>query len=302
MAISTSGLTYNHLTPYIRSEACLYGSHSAVARKGWVCGKHLHHMMTEFNLVFKGKTTVTVGSAEFVQQEGDLLIVSPMQMHDFRVDESDEMHYFTMHVQLPDPYFIELLERENINLYPGGHPVNEALTPYIRQIASALSGEVNSRIGLFANLYAICYELEKQLSTNRRPDGGWQPSTPYRIAKEIERLVVADGQEQQAANTTNDNWLEQISQQMGVSRRHAHRVFRQAYGMSPRQYLMVLKRQEAMQMLAGSRDTIETVAHRVGYENVQSFSRQFTEWTGYTPSEFRKLESSGVHHLTPLEL
>ncbi|WP_173275434.1 AraC family transcriptional regulator [Paenibacillus sp. NEAU-GSW1] len=313
------GLSTNHRNPYIRSEACLFGSHTGVAKKGWICGRHVHHMMIEFNLVLSGKQRTTIGGVEYVQEEGDLLVVPPMQLHDFRVDDSEEMHYFCMHVQLPDPYFIELLERENKGLYRTGHPINEALVPHIRKMAQLLSGELNSRIELFAELYAIAWELEQRLSQQQRgKDYEWKPSLPYLIAKEIEKLVLVNGGDNVAkgagarekrsaddADTDSDseyNWLERIAGKLGISRRHGYRVFRIAYGMSPREYLMVLKRQEAMQMLAASTDTIESIAFRIGYENVQSFSRQFVEWTGRTPGEFRKHERDTVRHLTPLEV
>ncbi|MNF15010.1 DNA-binding transcriptional regulator AraC [compost metagenome] len=65
---------------------------------------------------------------------------------------------------------------------------------------------------------------------------------------------------------------------------------------------MILKRQEAMQMLVSSSESIESIAHRIGYENVQSFSRQFVAWTGYTPGTFRKNHQDEVLHLTPLDL
>lgn len=51
---------------------------------------------------------------------------------------------------------------------------------------------------------------------------------------------------------------------------------------------MVLKQQEAVHMLMSSTESIERIAHRVGYENVQSFSQQFTAWVGCTPGNFRK--------------
>ncbi|MNW07559.1 Helix-turn-helix domain protein [compost metagenome] len=69
--------------------------------------------------------------------------------------------------------------------------------------------------------------------------------------------------------------------------------------MSPRQYLMILKQQEAMQMLGSTNDTIEAIAYRLGYVNVQSFSRQFAAWVGCTPGGFRKNKPESVNFLAP---
>lgn len=306
MGFNKIGLTTVHHNPYIRSEAYLYSSHMGIAQKGWSCGRHVHHMMFEINLVLSGTQTAIIGSQEHEQHAGDLLIISPMQMHDFRVEQVEEMRYFCMHVQLEDPFFIELLERENKGLYRTGHPINEALTPIIHEMMLLLSAELHSRIALFTKLYTIAYKLEQLLTQEpHSSEQPWKPSLPYLIAKEIKKLVVTSSDVATGARAigeADNNWLESISQKLSISRRHGYRVFKLAYGMSPREYLMVLKRQEAMQMLAASNDTIERIAHRIGYENVQSFSRQFAEWTGRTPGEFRKLERDTVRHLTPLEL
>lgn len=47
---------------------------------------------------------------------------------------------------------------------------------------------------------------------------------------------------------------------------------------------------------------MEEIAFRIGYDNVQSFVRQFSKWTGLTPGRFRKERSDELSYLTPIEL
>ena len=72
--------------------------------------------------------------------------------------------------------------------------------------------------------------------------------------------------------------------------------------MSPRQYLAVLRQQEAMQLLLHGAGSVEQIALRIGYDNAQSFIRQFVKWTGMTPGAFRKQKGGDITYLTPLEL
>jgi AraC-like DNA-binding protein len=72
--------------------------------------------------------------------------------------------------------------------------------------------------------------------------------------------------------------------------------------MSPREYLTILRQQEAMQLLINTEETIEQIAYRIGFGNVQSFIRQFYKWTGLTPGAFRRQEINTHMYLTPLEL
>lgn len=41
-------------------------------------------------------------------------------------------------------------------------------------------------------------------------------------------------------------------------------------------------------MLTNTKDSADLIAYRIGYENTQSFIRQFTKWTGKTPGAFGK--------------
>jgi AraC-like DNA-binding protein len=72
--------------------------------------------------------------------------------------------------------------------------------------------------------------------------------------------------------------------------------------MSPLDYLFVLRQQEAMHLLLSGGDSLERIAHRIGYDNVQSFIRQFAKWTGLTPGAFRKSRKDELVYLTPLEV
>ena len=100
------------------------------------------------------------------------------------------------------------------------------------------------------------------------------------------------------------DWLEEISRKLKSTRKHSYRVFQRQYGMSPREYLSILRQQEAMQLLLGSGDSVERIALRVGYDNPQSFIRQFAKWTGTTPGEFRRSRrgQEDIYYLTPLEI
>ena len=57
-----------------------------------------------------------------------------------------------------------------------------------------------------------------------------------------------------------------------------------------------------MQKLVNTNDSIEQIANTIGYENIQSFSRQFLKWAGMSPSAFRKNHRDSLLYLTPLEV
>jgi len=160
--------------------------------------------------------------------------------------------------------------------------------------------EGSSNLVLFLMLYELMNLLKKNLNQIEETKGSSQSvSLAYEIAREIEKIILTSG-------TSNEeslgNWLEMISSKLAISRRHCHRVFQQVYGTSPRDYLNILRQQEAMQKLVNTNDSIEQIANTIGYENIQSFSRQFLKWAGMSPSAFQKNHRDSLLYLTPLEV
>ncbi|MFC4597629.1 AraC family transcriptional regulator [Cohnella hongkongensis] len=78
-----------------------------------------------------------------------------------------------------------------------------------------------------------------------------------------------------------------IAGMLGYHRTHLCKLFKQATGMSPMQYLLQIRMQRA-ELLLASQMTIEQVASSVGYGDALYFSKKFRAWSGHSPSEYRK--------------
>ena len=68
---------------------------------------------------------------------------------------------------------------------------------------------------------------------------------------------------------------------------YANRVFKDAYGLSIKDYLTDLRMQKA-QLLRDEANTISEVAAQVGFDNFSYFSTQFKKYTGLTPNEWKR--------------
>lgn len=279
------------------TEICLYGAHiSVVEHHGIVSQRHLHHMMYELNYVLEGSQIYMINDQSFEQQAGELVIVPPMMLHQFRVESGARTKYFTAHIKIMEPTFLQqMMKAAPLMIHPSTR-LSKDLNIHVQHLMMSLENK-DSFISILRQIFDISYQIEQfceQESVLLQSD----QELSYQIAREIEKLLVpSDGLEE----VSFPNWFEQISKRLGFSRRHCSRIFREIYQMSPRDYLSILRQQEAMQILLKGEDSIEQIAHRIGYENVQSFIRQFTKWTGMTPGTFRKKQSDAVMYLTPLE-
>jgi len=81
--------------------------------------------------------------------------------------------------------------------------------------------------------------------------------------------------------------LDALSSSACLSKFHFLRLFRQAYGQSPYQYIQGLRMDKAKNLLKDPSLQVQDIALSLGFENSNSFSRLFRQRTGIYPSEYR---------------
>lgn len=82
--------------------------------------------------------------------------------------------------------------------------------------------------------------------------------------------------------------LKEVSGVACLSPNHLLRSFRQAFGLTPHQYLTARRMEQARKMLADRNLSVTDVCLSVGFESLGSFSRTFRRHTGLSPSECRR--------------
>jgi AraC-like DNA-binding protein len=96
--------------------------------------------------------------------------------------------------------------------------------------------------------------------------------------------------------------LDEIAEEASFSRFHFIRLFRQAYGDTPHQYVMSLRMREAENLMGNPARRIQDICFEIGFESVGTFTTQFTKNYGMTPREKQKeiLEKKRVSVEEPL--
>jgi AraC-like DNA-binding protein len=85
--------------------------------------------------------------------------------------------------------------------------------------------------------------------------------------------------------------LNKIAAAAFMSRFHYIRIFREIYGLTPRQYLRDLRISKAKELLKMG-VPITQVCFDVGYGSLPTFSNTFKRGTGYSPKEYQKMNKS----------
>lgn len=87
--------------------------------------------------------------------------------------------------------------------------------------------------------------------------------------------------------------VEEVCRELGISASRVRDVFRAAFGVSPKWYLIKVKIDAAKTFLKDERTPIFAVAIMVGFRERSVFEKAFKRVTGVTPSEYRELVVSG---------
>lgn len=82
--------------------------------------------------------------------------------------------------------------------------------------------------------------------------------------------------------------LEDMSQEIGVSFSHLTRQFYKEQGVTPIQYLTYIRLEHAMHLLLNTNITIEKIAEECGFSCRNYFSRVYKKTLNVTPAEYRK--------------
>jgi len=82
--------------------------------------------------------------------------------------------------------------------------------------------------------------------------------------------------------------LADLTKSCGLSATHVHRLFQRLLRMSPTEYLVALRLQEARRLLASTELPISAIAMNTGFFDQSHFTKRFRKMTGMTPTQFRK--------------
>lgn len=111
------------------------------------------------------------------------------------------------------------------------------------------------------------------------------------LLQKMERFIVV--------NLDNEQFgVEQLAEQVGMSRSHLHRKLKKVSGKSISQFIREYRLQEARNMLIEKEMTASEVSHAVGFGSPSYFSKCFTEYFGYSPGKARLKVGRGETHLS----
>ena len=82
--------------------------------------------------------------------------------------------------------------------------------------------------------------------------------------------------------------IEAITHEIGVSKSHFHRIYRELFGTSCKDDIITSRIDKVKWLLENTSLSISQISEQCGYSNTSHFIRQFSSRTGMTPSSYRR--------------
>lgn len=91
-----------------------------------------------------------------------------------------------------------------------------------------------------------------------------------------------------ASYLDNNFRIDSLSEISGISSRYFEKLFRQKFGVTPKEYVTNMRIERAKELLMSEKNLIGDIALSLGYSSVYHFGKIFKSKTGQTPSEYRR--------------
>lgn len=186
---------------------------------------------------------------------------------------------------LIDEQHLERVARQGLDLTQFSlHEQFRFNDPFLTQLGRQLLAAAGSRHAL-GLLYvesltnALChYLIEHHATYERRIASGRALSGP--VLARIDAYLEAAAEEPVT--------LETLAGLANLSVFHFARLFKQAKGVSPYQYVLSWKIQRAQQLLRASNQSLTDISEALGFASPASFSAAFKRAVGQTPRDFQR--------------
>lgn len=222
-------------------------------------------------LLLEGELRYVCGGEEFLLKQGEILVIPPGST--YRFESKPPGFYHKRVIELKGINLLSLLETLGLDrvrlLRPGSR--FGRIAARVEEIAGMIRRNDRDEIaGLMGANYALLNELSMLVRNSGRP-----------------LRLLAAAQARLESRLDEPLRIGELAAELRVSSTLLERLFRRKFGMSPKEYRIQCRIEQAKYLLIHTGESVKEIAFRVGYCNQFYFSREFSRLTGRPPRDFR---------------
>ena len=228
------------------------------------------HKPIELVFVVEGKVEAIADGKRHKMKKGDLFVAFPNQVHYY-----ENCDYGEYRVIILDTKYIYNFNTKTNHKKPKTNVIknNSDIYALIAEIYDAY--HKNDEISTVAK---ICLLVSSFLSQSELVERDKHYDHTLRNI-----LRFCD------CNFSSEISLDYIAEALNLSKYYISHTINNKLGMNFSQYISSLRITEAMRLIHESEMTAAEISEQVGFGTVRNFNLKFKEFTGYTPTEYKKL-------------
>ena len=234
-----------------------YGYEACEKGHSWGPTIRGHYLL---HYIFDGCGTIEKNEKIYTAGKDDIFVITPEDVTTYTASDENPWTYCWLAFRADEP--LPGLDKTVIS------------APAARSIFSTLREMLETNV-FSIRIYALTYEVLWLLSREKMPDVSRNYAAYAKIHLENTYVTAVT--------------IESIAETLHIDRRHLTAVFRKAYGITPQQYLMLLRLEKAKEFLALGYSVTDSAA-MAGFSDLSNFSKKYKQYYGITPRQQKASE------------
>ena len=276
----SSATDFGSSRPAVKTTSRSFDPRQSMARPDYEIFHYHDRRMQEVPLHHRGRVEYLVEGRSYTLEPGDVLLISPMELH--RPNVAPEDDYERMVLWVSQEYLQNISGHASSlqncfftgqNLYhAGGSAVGELFRRLTEEEASSQPLSELCARGLFLQLMA---EVARLVTGSRQAAG---PRQEFSLVNRVLDYI--------AEHYAEDLSLDFLAERFYVSKYYLSHRFSETVGTSVYRYILLKRLQQARQLIASGGSPGE-VCLRCGFQDYANFYRAFKNVYGVTPQQSR---------------
>lgn len=226
--------------------------------------------------VLSGKGTYTVGKRQHHLGPGDAFLIRPEKTVVYTADQEDPWQYcfFAFNGQAAEQYLSRTAFANADVVHIGDDKINDLVC------------ETTDMLSLYprnADMYALSQLMKILLFFAEHHKNREEEEKGLPIRADIQKVLDFI-----SYHYADPITVQEMSKMVALERSYFCRAFKNAVGISPKEYLTKFRLDKARYLLTETAIPIGKVSESVGFQSFSSFSRLFTSQYQQSPSQYRK--------------
>lgn len=238
---------------------------------------HWHEHIEMLFLTY-GNCNMTCGSNTFTANKGDLVFVNDNELHFF--DKASKLEYLGLII---NPEIFSDIDNNNIviqNLICSDKNIKRIFEAIAQEFSAKEKGYKTAIMGYAYEL--ITYLLRKYPQAQKNSNSSFENEITAKRKTEILSYVLSHYAEKLTTAELAKKWY--------LSECYFCKFFKNTTGQSPMNYINRTRIEKSATLLKNTNESITNIAIKVGFNDVNYFSRTFKKIMNMSPIQYRNMK------------